>query len=101
MSLSELSTVLGKFFYFSVLSPCILGLSIILPKTKNPVYALLILIGIFLFSVIFLLAIQVQFLALIYLIVYIGAIAILFLFVLMMFNLKQIKIVNGKIFVTF
>jgi NADH:ubiquinone oxidoreductase subunit 6 (subunit J) len=58
----------------------------------NPIYALLLLISVFFSSAILLLSFQVQFLALIYLIIYIGAIAILFLFVLMMFNIKHNKI---------
>jgi NADH-quinone oxidoreductase subunit J len=48
-------------------------------------------------TAIFLLSIQVQFLAFIYIIVYIGAIAILFLFVIMLFNLRNLRQSDMKI----
>jgi NADH:ubiquinone oxidoreductase subunit 6 (subunit J) len=69
-------------------------LVILLP---NPIYALIALILVFLNTAIFLLSIKVQFLALIYLIVYIGAIAILFLFVIMLFNLRSLQKSDLKI----
>lgn len=49
------------------------------------------LILLFLVTALFLISINVEFLAFIYLIIYIGAIAILFLFVIMMFNLKDLQ----------
>jgi NADH:ubiquinone oxidoreductase subunit 6 (subunit J) len=58
---------------------------------SNPVYALICLILVFFSTALFLLSIKVNFLAMIYLIIYIGAIAILFLFVIMMFNLRELK----------
>ena len=69
----------------------ILFLSILVVILSNPVYALVSLIAIFFCTALFLLSIQVNFLAMIYLIIYIGAIAILFLFVIMMFNLRELK----------
>jgi NADH:ubiquinone oxidoreductase subunit 6 (subunit J) len=58
---------------------------------SNPIYALISLILIFFITALFLLSIHIEFLAFIYIIVYLGAIAILFLFVLMMFNLKELQ----------
>jgi NADH:ubiquinone oxidoreductase subunit 6 (subunit J) len=58
---------------------------------SHPIYALIVLIGIFLNAAFFLFHQHIQFIALIYIIIYIGAISILFLFVLMMFNLKKLK----------
>jgi NADH-ubiquinone oxidoreductase chain 6 len=55
------------------------------------VYALICLILVFLSTALFLLSLNVKFLGMIYLIIYIGAIAILFLFVIMMFNLRELK----------
>lgn len=57
---------------------------------KNPVYSLLSLIGVFILTICYLLLLHVEFLSFIFLIVYIGAIAILFLFVIMMFNLHEL-----------
>jgi len=69
----------------------IIVLSILVITLSNPVYALVCLILVFFSTSLFLLSINVSFLALIYLIIYIGAIAILFLFVIMMFNLRELE----------
>ena len=74
-----------------VLPTAILILSILVITLANPVYALVCLILVFFSTSLFLLSINVNFLALIYLIIYIGAIAILFLFVIMMFNLRELE----------
>jgi NADH:ubiquinone oxidoreductase subunit 6 (subunit J) len=76
---------------FYVLPAAILFLSIFVVILSNPIYALICLILVFFSTVLFLLSINVNFLAMIYLIIYIGAIAILFLFVIMMFNLKELN----------
>ena len=73
-----------------ILSVLILILSIFVVTLSNPVYALICLIIIFFSAAVSLLALNVNFLAMIYLIIYIGAIAILFLFVIMMFNLREL-----------
>jgi len=59
--------------------------------SKNPIYALLSLIAVFFNAIILLLSLKIEFLALTFLIIYVGAIAILFLFVIMMFNLKKLQ----------
>lgn len=74
-----------------LLPTTILVLSVLVITLSNPVYALVCLILVFFSTALFLLSIQVNFLALIYLIIYIGAIAILFLFVIMMFNLRELE----------
>ena len=70
------------------------SLVVLLP---NPIYGLFALITVFLTTALFLLSIQVQFLAFIYLIIYIGAIAILFLFVIMLFNMRSLTKSDSKI----
>lgn len=75
----------------NLLPPIIISLSFIVILVSNPVYALAALILIFFNTALFLICIHVEFLALIYIIIYIGAIAILFLFVIMMFNLKELR----------
>jgi len=50
----------------------------------------LALITVFLFSAVILFSQNLQFLALAFLIIYVGAVAILFLFVLMLFNLNDL-----------
>ena len=78
---------LGIYF----LPTAIVFLSLLVITLTNPVYSLVCLILIFFSAALFLLSINVNFLAMIYLIIYIGAIAILFLFVIMMFNLRELK----------
>lgn len=85
--LSILWKNLGTF----LLPTAILVLSVLVITLSNPVYALVCLILVFFSTALFLLSIHVNFLALIYLIIYIGAIAILFLFVIMMFNLRELE----------
>ena len=66
-----------------------LGLATGVILVRSPINALFCLIGVFISSILLLLSIRVEFLSMILLIVYIGAIAILFLFVIMLLNLKD------------
>lgn len=86
----------GIFYFWQKLNAyflptAIIFLSILVVTSTNPVYSLICLILVFFSSALFLLSLNVNFLAMIYLIIYIGAIAILFLFVIMMFNLRELK----------
>jgi len=63
-------------------------LSFVIIHTKNPVHSVLSLICIFLLSSILLISVNVEFLAISFVIIYVGAIAILFLFVVMMLDIK-------------
>ena len=56
--------------------------------TKNPLYSVLFLVSSFLWSSLLILLTDNEFLALFFLIIYLGAIAILFLFVVMMLDIK-------------
>ena len=80
-----------------LLPTIIIVLSVLVITLSNPVYALVCLILVFFSTALFLISINVNFLALIYLIIYIGAIAILFLFVIMMFNLRELEKQSTKI----
>jgi NADH:ubiquinone oxidoreductase subunit 6 (subunit J) len=71
-----------------------LGLATGVIVVKSPINALFCLIGVFISSILLLLSIRVEFLSMILLIVYIGAIAILFLFVIMLLNLKDPQTAN-------
>ena len=99
--LGELSSA-GLFFFWhklgsNFLPATILILSACVILVKNPVYALICLIVVFFSTAAFLISINVKFLGLIYLIIYLGAIAILFLFVIMMFNLRELNQQSTKI----
>lgn len=76
---------------FSLVIPTLtLGLGLGVIFLVHPVHALLCLIAIFFNTVLLYLASEAEFLALVFLIVYVGAIAILFLFVIRLLNVKEL-----------
>lgn len=64
--------------------------------SKNPVHSVFYLILAFVASTLLLLLLKVEFIAMLFLVVYIGAISVLFLFVVMMLNIKVVEL-NEKI----
>jgi NADH-quinone oxidoreductase subunit J len=81
------------FFYFISISILISAYMVI--KVSNPVHSVLFLIVVFIQSAILLIFLETEFLPLMFIIIYVGAIAVLFLFVVMMLDLK-IKIEKFK-----
>jgi len=77
------------FCFILIINTIVSGSYLIL--AKNPIYSLLCLITVIFNTIILLLTLKIEFLALTFLIIYLGAIAILFLFVIMMFNLKKLQ----------
>jgi len=63
--------------------------------SNSPIQSILFLILVFLFSAILFMLLGAEFISLLILIVYIGAIAILFLFVIMMLNLRVVEVYNA------
>src|ERR1700712_2542248 len=67
--------------------------------SKNPVLSILYLIGLFLFVALYLLTLGIYFIGISYLLVYIGAVSILFLFILMLIDIRiselQIETMNN------
>jgi len=61
-------------------------------SAKNPIHSVLFLILVFCNSAGLLMLLGVEFLGIIFIIVYVGAIAILFLFVVMMLNIKLVEL---------
>jgi NADH-quinone oxidoreductase subunit J len=74
------------FIYFFLLV-ALLGNSIFVVLMRNPINAILYLIGAFLTSGFLLLFFNLEFFAILFIAIYIGAIAVFFLFVVMMFNI--------------
>nr|YP_007475009.1 NADH dehydrogenase subunit 6 [Pneumocystis murina]AFR90419.1 NADH dehydrogenase subunit 6 [Pneumocystis murina] len=66
-------------------------LAILVITSKNPVISLLYLIGLFIDMGVYLISIQLTYLGLSYITVYVGAIAMLFIFVIMMLNIKVLE----------
>jgi NADH-quinone oxidoreductase subunit J len=79
------------FFIFLALFFC----SCCVIMSNNPIQSILFLILVFLFSAVLFMLLGAEFISLLILIVYIGAIAILFLFVIMMLNLRVVEVYNA------
>jgi NADH-quinone oxidoreductase subunit J len=62
--------------------------------SRNPVQSVLFLVLVFIFNSLFFLLLGSDFLAILVLIIYVGAISTLFLFVVMMFDLRQTELQN-------
>lgn len=77
---------------FSIFSSIALVSSIMVIRAKNPVHSVLFLILVFCNSSALLVLLGLDFYAMILLVVYVGAIAVLFLFVVMMLNIKTAEI---------
>jgi NADH-quinone oxidoreductase subunit J len=76
-----------EFFFFIISALCITS-GIFVISINNPIHSILLLIMLFFFGSILLLLLNVEFFAFIFLIVYIGAIAVLFLFMVMTLDIK-------------
>ena len=83
------------FFLFSLF---VITSSIGVISSKNPVYSVLYLILAFINSAILFLFLNAEFLAMLLIVVYVGAVAVLFLFVVMMLNVSQ-EIKRSKLLV--
>ena len=77
---------------FVTFSLGLLSCSYFVITVENSVYAVVALIGSFFFSSCYLLLVECEFFAFLFLTIYVGAIAVLFLFVVMMVETKYIKI---------
>jgi NADH-quinone oxidoreductase subunit J len=68
----------------------------VLSSTKNPIYSALSLIVVLIATSLLLWFIGAEFLAMMYIIVYLGAVAVLFLFVVMMLNIDQQIVIKKR-----
>lgn len=65
--------------------------------TRNPVNAVMSLISVFILSGLYLIILSLNFIGMSYIIIYVGAIAILLLFVVMMINIKYIELSQDSV----
>ena len=79
-------------FFLFLLSLLILLNAIMIITNKNPVHSILFLVLVFTLTTGFLLILGVEFIAMLFLVVYVGAITVLFLFVVMMLNVKIVEL---------
>nr|YP_011002867.1 NADH dehydrogenase subunit 6 [Backusella lamprospora]WPR14068.1 NADH dehydrogenase subunit 6 [Backusella lamprospora] len=69
---------------------------ILVITSRNPVISILFLISVFVNVACYLILLGINFIGLTYLMVYVGAIAILFLFVIMMLNIKLVELQDSS-----
>lgn len=77
-------------FIFLIYS-CIIWSALLMVLCVNPIHSVIFFIFVFLFSAILLTLLHADFIGLIFLMIYVGAIAVLFIFVVMMLNVKRIE----------
>lgn len=77
-----------------VLSLIAIFSGVLVITTKNPIVSVLFLISLFLVIAVYLLMVGMHYIGLSYLLVYVGAIAILFLFILMLINVRVSELLS-------
>jgi len=82
-----------EILYFLSLLSILSGVFVII--SKNPIVSVLFLIGLFLSISIYLILLGLNFIGLSYLLVYVGAISILFLFILMLINIRVSELLSA------
>jgi NADH-quinone oxidoreductase subunit J len=80
---------MGEAIAFYTLAACILGFGVLVISTRNTVHSVLFLVMNFLFVAALYILLGAQFLAAIQILVYAGGIVVLYLFVVMLVNLKR------------
>ena len=94
--LSETYTTGYKSIFLYVISFFCIFLGIYIIISKNPIFSVLFLIGLFFAISIYLIIIGLHFIGLSYLLVYVGAVSILFLFILMLINVRVSELVTDN-----
>ena len=79
-------------FLYTILSSFICGTCLLVIGTANPIHAILLLIRVFFIGTILLFCLQIEYYARLFLIVYVGAIVVLFLFIIMILELKMVNV---------
>ena len=80
---------MGEAIAFYFIAACILGFAVLVISTKDTVHSVLFLVVDFLFVAALYVLLGAQFLAAIQILVYAGGIVVLYLFVVMLVNLKR------------
>lgn len=80
-----------QFFYYLFLFFLFFS-ALMVVNSRNPVHSVFFLVLVFLIGSFFIFSLRSEFLGMVFIIVYIGAIAVLFLFVVMMLNIKVLEL---------
>ena len=89
-----MTTEMILFYFFSSLA---ILCSIMVTNSRNPIYSVLFLVLVFCNASGLLLLLEIDFIAMLLIIVYVGAIAVLFLFVVMMLNVRITELKKGNL----
>ena len=91
--LNEIFTNGFKYSFLNYISLVAILCGILVIISKNPIVSVLFLIGLFLSVSAYLMMLGINFIGLSYLLVYVGAVSILFLFILMLINVRISELV--------
>ena len=91
--LNEIITNSQTYNFLNVVSLLSVLSGILVITSKNPIVSVLFLIGLFLTIACYLMILGINFIGLSYLLVYVGAVSILFLFILMLINVRVSELV--------
>ena len=80
--------------YFQILGAFISGTCLLVSGVHNPIHSILLLIRVFFIGTLLLFFLQIEYYARLFLIVYVGAIVVLFLFIIRILELKIINVAN-------
>lgn len=78
--------------FYAILGSFMCGTCLLVIGTANPIHSILLLIMVFFLGTILLFCLQREYYARLFLIVYVGAIVVLFLFIIMRLELKRVNV---------
>lgn len=94
--LNEITTNNLNYSFLNVISIASVLCGILVIISKNPIVSVLFLIGLFITIAGYLMMLGINFIGLSYLLVYVGAVSILFLFILMLINVRISELVTDN-----
>src|SRR6202012_2654444 len=94
--LNEIITNNFNYNVLNIISELSISFGIFIIITNNPIISVLFLIGLFITVASYLMVLGINFIGLSYLLVYVGAVSILFLFILMLINIRISELVTNN-----
>src|ERR1700743_1842462 len=94
--LNEIITNNFNYNVLNIISVLSISFGIFIIITNNPIISVLFLIGLFISIASYLMMLGINFIGLSYLLVYVGAVSILFLFILMLINIRISELVTNN-----
>lgn len=94
INLSESFIVGYRSMFLYIVSFICIFMGVYIVISKNPIFSVLFLIGLFFGVSVYLIILGLHFIGLSYLLVYVGAVSILFLFILMLINIRVSELIT-------